>query len=246
MKTKKYLSVVIAIGLIWLLIALSEKINSEMYTVFMYISFGLILIALFAYQIRLRRCAIKILTNELNPQRFLAEYQALDSNKYSNDRYILEALAFVLSGEFVRAESSVKNVKDKKYDTLKADAVLILCYYFSENTTQLSDVVSSLKHRIELQNDSKFTYLYYFANLIDALVCNNPIDAQLTEKYFNNLPKKDFVEVYIASYILGEAKLRLGDTENALKLFENVLNAKCDSTILYSKAKLKADTIKKN
>ncbi len=244
MKTKKYLSVVVAISLIWLLIVLSEKINSEIYTIFMYIAFGLILIALFAYQIKLRTTLIKTLTHELNPQKFLTEYQALDSNKYSNDRYILEALAFILTGDFIRAESTLKNVRNKNYDILKADALFVLCYYFSENTAQLSAAVSSLKQQIEIQNNSKFEYFYYFAALIEALVCDKPIEAQLTEKYFNSLPKKDFVEVYIASYILGEAKLKLGDTENALMLFENVTNAKCDSTILYSKAKLKADAIR--
>ena len=125
MKTKKYLSVVVAIGLTWLLIALSEKIDSEIYTVFIYIALGLILIVLFAYQIKLRTDLIKTLTNKLNPKKFLDDYQALDSNKYSNDRYILEALAFILAGDFIKAESWLKNVKHKKYDILKADALLL-------------------------------------------------------------------------------------------------------------------------
>lgn len=245
MKTKKYLSVVVAIGLTWLLIALSEKIDSEIYTVFIYIALGLILIVLFAYQIKLRTDLIKTLTNKLNPKKFLDDYQALDSNKYSNDRYILEALAFILAGDFIKAESWLKNVKHKKYDILKADALLVLCLYFSENTVQLSSAISSLKQHLEAEENSKYEYLYCFADIIEAIVYDKPIEAQLAEKYFNSLPKKDFVEIYVSSYILGEAKLKLGDTENALMLFENVTNAKCNSTILYSKAKLKAESIKK-
>lgn len=124
-------------------------------------------------------------------------------------------------------------------------AHLVLCLYFSENTVQLSSAISSLKQHLEAEKNSKYEYLYYFADIIEVIVYDKPIEAQLAEKYFNSLPKKDFVEIYVSSYILGEAKLKIGDTENALMLFENVTNAKCNSTILYSKAKLKAESIKK-
>lgn len=243
MKAKKYISVLSSIALIWLLIALSEKITSDIYSVIMYIAFGLILIALFAYQIKLRLSVTNSLLNEMNPQKFLKDYQELDGNKYSNPRYILEALAYILLGDFIKAENLLKNVKNKKDDLLTADALLVLCYYFSENNACTQAAISTLKTEIGTQTEKNERFLY-FTMLIETLISDKSIDSQILEKYFNSITKKNFAEVYIANYILGETKLKLGDTENALILFENIAKSNCDKTILYNNAVVKINSIK--
>ena len=244
MKIKKYLSVTISVLLIWLIIILSEKITNEAYAVFMYIAFGVILIVLFAYQMNLRFATIKTLTYKMNAQKFLKQYQELDGNKYTNDRYVLEALSFILLGDYIRAESLLKNIENKKDYVVKADALFVLCYYFSGNLERLTDAISILKMHVDTKNNKKYEYLLNYANLIEAIAFDGPLNLKLIDIYFNSIPKKSFIEVYIASYLLGEAKLKLGEMEKALDLFEHIIKTNCCSTTLYSKAKLKIDEIK--
>lgn len=245
MKAKKYLSVLIAVALIWTLVASTEKITAETYSIFVYIGLGLILVALFAYQIKLRASAIKMITNDMNPEKFLAAFQDLDGNKYSTDRYILEALALILSGNFIKAESLLNNVRNKKDVEIKAEALLILSYYFSGNCTLILETADSLIKHCNSQKNNKYEHYTYFAQLINALASGNAVAPQIAEKYFNSLPKKNLVEVCIASYIIGEIKLRSGETDKAISLFENVINSGGNSTILFDKASEKLNDCRK-
>lgn len=243
MKTKKYLSVLVSVGLIWLMIALSEKITSDIYSIIMYIAFGLILIALFAYQTALRISVMNTLLNKMNPVKFLNDFQELDGSKYSASRYILEAFACILLGDFFKAETLLKNVNKKKDNELKAAALSLLCYYFSGNTVNAKATVIDIKSCISSQPEKYNNYLY-FAMLIDALMSGEVVDTQICEKYFNSIKKKNFAEVYVANYIIGEAKLMLNDTENALMIFENIEKSNCNNTILYTKSVVKINEIK--
>ncbi len=235
MKAKKYLSVIISVALIWALLGLSEKIVSDAYNIFLYIAFAVILIALFVYQASLRVSLIKILTTKLDAEKFLKSYQDLDGNKYTNSRNIYEALACIISGEFNRAEILLKNVNKNKADMFKADALLVLCYYLSGNHAFAKNAVLVLKSHPEI-NENKNIHYSYFAQIIEFLEGEKTLDAEFLQTYFSSIPKKDIVEVYIASYILAQAKLRLGDRENALVLLENVINTPCGKSVLHSNA----------
>ena len=225
------------------MIALSEKITSDIYSVIMYIAFGLILIALFAYQTKLRISVINTLLNKMNPVKFLNDYQELDGNKYSDSRYILEAFACILAGDFFKAEALLKKVNRKKDNAIKADALSVLCYYFSGNIANVKAAITDLKFHTAAQPEKYNNYLY-FSMLIDTLISGEAVDAQICEKYFNSIQKKNFAEVYVANYIIGEAKLMLNDTENALMIFENIEKSNCNNTILYTKAIVKINEIK--
>lgn len=237
MKKKKYIPVVIAVALIWGLVALSEKINSSGFDIFMYISFVFIVLLLLVWQIILRISLLYILTQKREPVRFIQSYRELDGNKYTPTRHIYEALALVLLGNFKDAEINLNNAGAKNVDILKADAVLMLCYYFSGNINALKYTLQKLMSDCNSVNRSKSQPYVHFASLINAVISEEQSVETEAEKYFVRMEKNDFIEFDIVNYFLAELNIKNGNVEKAAELLMCV-HKNCPDTVLSAKAEM--------
>lgn len=235
MKKKKILSVVIAIALIWIIFSLSGKFESDAYSSFIYVSYIIIILALFAYQISLRISTINALTQKIDPEKCLKAYNDLDGTKYTDDRCIYEALAKILIGEYASAIELLKKVSTKKQNFLKTDALTILCHYFSSDFAHLKESTTALKNHCSATKDKSNDYYLNFALFIEALAFNEKPDTKTMENYANSLKKKSFIEAYVASFLIGEMKYKCGEHEKATELFEHVAK-NCSATVLEEKA----------
>lgn len=235
MKTKKLLSVVIAIALIWVIFSLSGKFESDAYSVFIYIADILIILALIAYQIGLRISTINSLTQKIDPAKCLKTYSELDGTKYTDDRYIYEALAKILLGDYASANELLKKVSNKKQYSIKAEALNILCHHFNSDSARLKESTTALKNYCSAAKDKKNDYYMNFSLFMESLNFDEKPDTKITENYADNLQKKTFVEAYVASFLIGEMKYKCEEFEKATELFEHVVK-NCPSTILAEKA----------
>lgn len=241
MKVKKYLSVIIAIALVWGLMFLSGRIDSNAFNIFTYVADGLILIALIGYMIYLHGSVMNKLTDKLKPEECLKAFHELDGAKYASERYLYEAMSYILLENYEYADASLRNLfaqRPTADNLIKADAINVLYCYFLENREMTENAAGKLKNdysHLSPKMQQKYAYMFNFAETVRSLVSDEETPVSLAEKWFNSAPKKTHLEAYILNLIIGEVKLKSGDKEQAKNLFENVYK-NCGGTILYKKA----------
>lgn len=237
MKMKKYGSVILAIALIWGLFAIDSRVESQAYTVFMYIAWALILVLLLGYMIFLRISVWNKLTEKMDPAAYLKQAAALDGTKYTADRYMFESLAYLLEENYERSALALKDAyagKLKNADRIKTDAVGVLVWYFKGDQRNLTDALGRLHHDFSAQSASqkkKFASFLRFAELVQSLAFEDETPDALAKAYFNEIEKKTLLEVYTAELLVGEVRQKAGNTESAKALFENVRQAAGDTVL---------------